>query len=44
VTSVVSALIANNIINTVAENVRGFTFAFIAPLGTEQYESWHLLE
>jgi hypothetical protein len=37
VTSVVSTLIANNIINAVAKNVSGFAFTFIAPLGTEEY-------
>jgi hypothetical protein len=37
VTGVVSTLVANNIINTVAKNVCGFAFSFIAPLGTEEY-------
>jgi hypothetical protein len=37
VTSVVSTLIANNVIDAVAKNVSGFSFTFIAPLGTEEY-------
>jgi hypothetical protein len=37
VARIVSTLIANNIINAVAKNVGGFSFTFIAPLGTEEY-------
>jgi hypothetical protein len=34
VTSVIAALIANYVINSVAEQVGGFTLALIAPLGS----------
>jgi hypothetical protein len=36
VTRIVSALITNNIINAVTENIRGFTLAFVAPLSAKK--------
>jgi hypothetical protein len=36
VARVVAALISNNIINAVTENICGFTLAFVAPLSSEQ--------
>jgi hypothetical protein len=36
VASVIAALIADNIINAVSENICGFSLAFIAPLSSEQ--------
>jgi hypothetical protein len=36
VARVVAALIANDIINAVTENICGFTLAFVAPLSSEQ--------
>jgi hypothetical protein len=36
VARVIAALIADNIINAVTENICGFSLAFIAPLSSEQ--------
>jgi hypothetical protein len=36
VTCVVSALIADNVINTISQDIGGFTLAFVAPLSSKQ--------
>jgi hypothetical protein len=37
VSCVVAALIANNIINAITEQIGGFTLAFVAPLSAKKY-------
>jgi hypothetical protein len=36
VARVIAALIADNVINAVTENICGFTLAFVAPLSSKQ--------
>jgi hypothetical protein len=37
VSCVVAALVANNIINAIAEQIGSFTLAFVAPLSAKKY-------
>ena len=42
VSGVVSALVANDVINPTSEEVCGFTFALVAPLGTDKHNCGHV--
>jgi hypothetical protein len=42
-TRFISTLVSDYIIDSIAQDICGFTFAFIAPLGTEQNNRWHLI-
>ena len=44
VAGIVSALIADDVIHPSSEEVCGFSFTLIAPLGTEDHNGWHLLQ
>jgi hypothetical protein len=39
---VIAALVAHDIVDTITQDIGGFAFAFIAPLGTKQNNCWHL--
>jgi hypothetical protein len=41
VSGVVSALVANDIVDPPAEQVRGLSLAFVAPLGAHKDDRWH---
>ena len=41
-TCVIATLVSDYIIDAIAQDICGFTFAFIAPLGTKQNNRWHL--
>lgn len=41
VSGVVSALVSNNVINSISQEIRCFSFSFIAPLGAKENYCWH---
>jgi hypothetical protein len=42
VAGVVAALVAHDVLDPAAEEVGGFTFTLIAPLGSDEHDCWHV--
>jgi hypothetical protein len=42
VTGVVAAVVFDDVVDLLAEQVSRFAFALVAPLGPEQHDRWHV--
>ena len=41
VAGVVATLVSNDVVDPIAEEIGGFSFTLVAPLGAEENDCWH---